>query len=163
MNPTFDSIRLENNSWCYESHQTYQKPCTAADVYLVEVWCGGLHKMQIVMNSKCLPAQPAYTLLPHSPSFEQQNYEPKLMTLTLQFDNLSNARCANWNSIDCDWVKMVSKYVTLSYKCRHIYAACSTLENKVWCISPWKVVWFSHIIYCLCDYQPEGRQMQCHR
>ena len=24
---------------------------------------------------------------------------------------------------------------------------------KVWCISPWKVVWFSHNMYCLSDYQ----------
>ena len=29
--------------------------------------------------------------------------------------------------------------------------------------SPWTVVWFSQIIYCLCDYRLEGRFMQCHR
>ena len=31
-------------------------------------------------------------------------------------------------------------------------------HSKVWCISPWKVVWFSYIIYCFSDYRPEGRQ-----
>ena len=34
--------------------------------------------------------------------------------------------------------------------------------HTVWCKSPWTVVWFSHIMYCLCDHRPEGRLMQCH-
>ena len=36
------------------------------------------------------------------------------------------------------------------------------LIHKVWCISPWKVVWLSHIIYWLYDYLPGGRLMQWH-
>ena len=37
------------------------------------------------------------------------------------------------------------------------------LRSKVCSKSPWTVVWFSHIIYWLCEYRSEGRLMQCHR
>ena len=35
--------------------------------------------------------------------------------------------------------------------------------HKMCLKSPCTVVWFSHLFYCLCDYHPEGRLMQCHR
>ena len=55
----------------------------------------------------------------------------------------------------------ISGLILLAF-CSHLDIV-GTFPHKICLKSPWTVAWFSHIIYCLSDYCPEGRLMQCHR